>query len=232
MNKKGAEMTVGTIIVIVLALIVLVILIFGFSTGWGTLWDNLKNLIGGGVNVQTIVRACQIACTTNAEYDYCSLPRNVNFGKDSGISGIDASGKISLNCEQLEDPKYRTDLSCPSVTCTAVTAGKTCTEVVVSVKAPGHADWLPQANTDCPVEKKDVTSQVTDTQDKADHQGKKCCAFKKTCVDDFRGQWRDNRQPSAPCEAGETAVSRNTADFYLENKPTTSYCCVRPATTP
>jgi len=49
MNKAGAEMTIGTIIVIILALVVLVVLIYGFTTGWGNLWDKLTGYGGGNV---------------------------------------------------------------------------------------------------------------------------------------------------------------------------------------
>ena len=58
-NKKGAEMTIGTIIIIILALVVLVILVYGFSTGWTNLWEKITAFGGGKTNVQTIVQACQ-----------------------------------------------------------------------------------------------------------------------------------------------------------------------------
>ena len=80
MNKKGAEMTIGTIIIIVLALVVLVILVYGFSTGWSNLWGKITGFGGGEVNVQSVVQSCQLACTTGSRYDYCTLERTVIFG--------------------------------------------------------------------------------------------------------------------------------------------------------
>ncbi|MGV8152383.1 MAG: hypothetical protein ACP5OG_04830 [Candidatus Nanoarchaeia archaeon] len=81
MNKKGAEMTIGTIIVIILALLVLVVLIYGFTTGWGDLWGKMKNYFGFGskVNIDEIKTACTLACTTNAEYAFCTQTRQVVF---------------------------------------------------------------------------------------------------------------------------------------------------------
>lgn len=77
MNKKGAEMTVGTIIIIVLALIVLVVLVVGFTGGWTNLWGRISNFFGGGSNVDSIVQACQVACTTNQKYEFCDRMRTI-----------------------------------------------------------------------------------------------------------------------------------------------------------
>ena len=77
MNKKGAEMTIGTIIIIVLALVVLVVLVYGFSTGWSNLWEKITGFGGGKVNVQSVVQSCQLACTTGSTYDYCTKTRKL-----------------------------------------------------------------------------------------------------------------------------------------------------------
>ena len=87
LNKKGAEMTIGTIIIIVLALVVLVVLIVGFTGGWTNLWDKIKAFFGGGDNVGTMVTACQTACASNLQYDYCSKERVLKFGDKSDRDG-------------------------------------------------------------------------------------------------------------------------------------------------
>jgi len=87
-NKKGAEMTIGTIIIIILALVVLVFLIFGFTQGWGNLRDKLFNWGGGQSNVQTIVQACSIACSTQSAYDYNTLTREVKFSATDSVTGV------------------------------------------------------------------------------------------------------------------------------------------------
>src|SRR3989344_5717493 len=93
MNKKGAEMTIGTIVMIILALVVLVVLIFGFTSGWGNLWNNIVGFGGGQGNVQTVVQACQVACSTSGPYDYCTRERSVVFTKGANAE--------SLKCSQL-----------------------------------------------------------------------------------------------------------------------------------
>jgi hypothetical protein len=100
-NKRGAEMTIGTIIIIILALVVLVILIYGFSTGWSNLWEKITAFGGGKTNVQTIVQSCQLACTTSSQYDYCTKTSKVIFTNDkTDPAGIAMNGKY--NCKGLE----------------------------------------------------------------------------------------------------------------------------------
>ena len=66
-GKKGQQLTLGTIILIILGVAVLIFLIFGFTTGWKNLFDKITNFGGGDANVDTIAQACEIACSTNAE---------------------------------------------------------------------------------------------------------------------------------------------------------------------
>lgn len=82
MNRRAAEMTIGTIVIIILAIVVLVVLVYGFTVGWGNLFNQLTGLGGGNVNVQTVVQGCQIACSTQASFDFCQLKRNVVFTED------------------------------------------------------------------------------------------------------------------------------------------------------
>lgn len=80
MKKKGQQMTLSTIIVIVLGIAVLVFLIFGFSTGWGNLWDKITQYGGGGANVDTVIKACAYACSSNSVDAFCRVSRTVNYG--------------------------------------------------------------------------------------------------------------------------------------------------------
>jgi len=99
MEKKASEVTIGTIIFIILGLIVLVILIYGFSTGWTNLWEKITGITGGEENVQTIVQSCEIACATQSMYDYCTKVRTIRF-KESEISYT-----ITGTCNDLEEKK-------------------------------------------------------------------------------------------------------------------------------
>ncbi len=78
-NKKGQQMTLGTIVAIVLGLVVLVFLIYGFSTGWGNLWDRVTILGAGDVNVDALSTACTAVCLQENQQAYCLQTRKVTL---------------------------------------------------------------------------------------------------------------------------------------------------------
>jgi hypothetical protein len=122
-GKKGAEMTIGTIIIIILALVVLVVIIYGFNTGWGNLWDKLTSFGPGKENVQTIVDSCNLACSTGSQYDYCKL-RDVKFKSGNDIYTVSKSCKnleleITATLNGKPDAKLNAGLSCPAISCPA-----------------------------------------------------------------------------------------------------------------
>jgi hypothetical protein len=113
MNKTGQQMTLGTIIAIVLGIAVLVFLIFGFSTGWNNLWDKIGNLGGGSANVDAVIQGCAVACSSNSIDAFCRQTRKVNYGDntwDEGscyalLNGADVKAEIgtcSLDCSGVE----------------------------------------------------------------------------------------------------------------------------------
>ena len=107
-NKKGQELSTNAIILIVLGVLVLVLLILGFTIGWDRILPFIKTN-----NVQNVVAACETACSTSAQYDYCNAPKEVNNGVDK---------KISSTCLELSTKadysKYGIK-ACPSIACPA-----------------------------------------------------------------------------------------------------------------
>jgi|ETN02SMinimDraft_4_1059925.scaffolds.fasta_scaffold78742_2 hypothetical protein len=84
-GKRGQELSVGTIILIVLGIAILVFLIWGFSVGWGNFFERISAFTGGGSNVDTLIQACTLSCSSQSQYDFCTLQRTVNLG--NGIKG-------------------------------------------------------------------------------------------------------------------------------------------------
>ncbi|MCD4771421.1 hypothetical protein K8R30_03315 [archaeon] len=122
MDKRGQEMALGTIITIVLGIAVLVFLIFGFSTGWNNLWSKVTSFGGTDNNVNTIVQACALRCSTGDTYGFCQEERTVKYGK--GVKAWDGTA-ISEDvesspgtCKDMTDstkyPGVNVD-SCPSL---------------------------------------------------------------------------------------------------------------------
>lgn len=108
MNKRGAELTIGTLVIIVLAVIVLVVLVVGFTSGWGNLWANISAFFGGGVNLDTQVAACNTACLTKSTNAFCSQKRDVKasdnvFNKEKATDGTTISPTNELNDKACKD---------------------------------------------------------------------------------------------------------------------------------
>lgn len=89
-NKRGQGMSTSTIILLILGLIILVVLILGFTLGW----QNFAPWLSSN-NVDKIVTACGVACSTDSQYDFCSVLREVRDGTNE---------KFDATCFQLSDP--------------------------------------------------------------------------------------------------------------------------------
>ncbi len=74
-NKRGQGLSTNAIILIVLGVIVLVILMLGFTIGWEKFapWISKDN-------VDTVVNQCQLACSTQSVYNFCSKERELKAG--------------------------------------------------------------------------------------------------------------------------------------------------------
>jgi len=98
-NKRGSEMTIGTIIAIALGVFLLVFLIYGFSTQWNSFRGVLDPLSGSDSNVDNIARGCEVACASNNIHAYCNEIRTLNVGKGNCI----IADEIKVKTESNED---------------------------------------------------------------------------------------------------------------------------------
>ncbi len=115
-SKHSAEMTVGTLVIIVLAIIVLVVVALGFGTGWSNLWQRIVGYFGGGVNVDSVKQACEYSCVTKASYDYCCVAKEVVFEKGKPKEKITCKSdesRIGLTpCQEFDCADICEDLIC------------------------------------------------------------------------------------------------------------------------
>lgn len=111
-NKKGAEFTISTLVVIVLAIIVLVVVVLGFGTGWSNLWNQISSYSSPS-NVDTIKQACSLACSSQSAFDYCCVVRNVRFDRGGDVT--------PSTCRDAVIKPVACDLTCDvAVTCASV----------------------------------------------------------------------------------------------------------------
>ena len=74
-NKKGLELAISTIILLILGIFVLVGLISILVMGWG----NFKMYIGAilGSDIAQAKKMCNIQCNLDNNYDYCCEDKEV-----------------------------------------------------------------------------------------------------------------------------------------------------------
>ncbi len=102
-SKKAQNLSITTIILIILGVVVLVVLIIGFTKGWGSVKGFFT---GGGSETQQIVSQCSIACATENKAGWCTTTRTI---KD----------QTAKNCSALADltgNPYGID-KCPAISC-------------------------------------------------------------------------------------------------------------------
>ena len=85
-SKRGQELSIGTLILIVLGIIVLVLLVLGFSIGWKNLFGKIG--IVSGSDLSTMVAACEVAVSSQATATYCEF-KKVRIGDED----------LDINCE-------------------------------------------------------------------------------------------------------------------------------------
>ena len=161
MNKRGQELSVTAIILIVIGVLVLVMLIIGFTVGWSKIipWIQPSN------NVKEIADSCKLACSTQNIYDYCTYKRTLHIEQTISAQTTPIKtfeDKIAYSCQEL--------LAAPGLgiqDCSTI-CPKTC--IMLS------GAWQTKV---CDTNTlQDITLSVTDTADKAANQGKYCCKAK------------------------------------------------------
>tara|TARA_Y100000034_G_scaffold125376_1_gene174810 strand:+ start:212 stop:517 length:306 start_codon:yes stop_codon:yes gene_type:complete len=99
-NKRGLQLAISTIILLILGIIILVGLVTILVMGWG----NFKTQIGAilGSETSQARKTCKIQCGLDNNYDYCC--------EDKEIDGVGST------C-QSEILKTECVLDCSAVTC-------------------------------------------------------------------------------------------------------------------
>lgn len=98
-NKRGLELAIGTVVIIVLAVLVLIALLVIFDRQTGIFSDFLANLMGK-TNVDTLVTSCNALATQNSVYEYCCVEKKVKYKADGKII------EEELTCKELEDKSF------------------------------------------------------------------------------------------------------------------------------
>ena len=111
LNKKAQDLSIGTLILIVLGIVVLVLLILGFSLGWSNLWEKI-NIFQGGSSLESVIQACNIAVASNSQYINCqdsrissSLSGQIQCTRESADAGSWYCSVLNANKQITSDTK-------------------------------------------------------------------------------------------------------------------------------
>ena len=119
MDKRGQELSVGTLILIVLGIVLLVLLILGFSLGWSNLWEKI-NIFGGSTSLDSVVQKCNLAVASSSVASYCDSFSQITFdGKkqyvnceysklslDKKLTCSGATSRFEQKCTELVKEKF------------------------------------------------------------------------------------------------------------------------------
>lgn len=118
-NKKGDEFLVRILVVIVVALVVLVIVALAFTGGFEKIWQGISAYFSS-VNLDRVKDACNVACTSKAQYDYCCLKRDITFVNGDKKDSWTYSGVNAKTCYEYTKifPMYQcAEFSCLDYGC-------------------------------------------------------------------------------------------------------------------
>ena len=68
-NKKGMQLAISTLILLILGIIVLIGLVTILVMGWGDFKDNIKLFLGS--ETASARKQCKIQCGLDNDFDYC-----------------------------------------------------------------------------------------------------------------------------------------------------------------
>lgn len=180
MNKKAQNLSVTTIVIIVLAVIVLVVLVLGFTGGWGNLWGRMKGFLGGGPNINSIVQACNVACTTQSKYDFCVTERRVILEDKKKITGWSCYELPVLYTDELSDIGSCDDIEC-DLACDEDIGWNGIWMAEGSCESRGRDEpklverfFITEKNKDAKVAK-EIFSEYISEEDKAGNEANECC---------------------------------------------------------
>lgn len=97
-NKKGFELAISTLILIVLGILVLIALILAFTGGWQKFLNTIKGYSGS--EIDSVVKICQNQCSMEQSYSFCCEDKQL---KGEKIKCLDdrLDVECEINCENV-----------------------------------------------------------------------------------------------------------------------------------
>lgn len=101
-NKKGAETTIGTIVIVILAVLVLIVVVAGFTMGWNNLWAKINIFTPRGESLDAVAVKCDALCLTNQKVSYCCEDQTIkDIGKKKCVDLKEEKPGL-IKCETIK----------------------------------------------------------------------------------------------------------------------------------
>ncbi|MBM3246941.1 hypothetical protein FJZ17_00145 [Candidatus Pacearchaeota archaeon] len=100
-GKKGVELALNTIILIVLAIIVLVALVLLFNRSSGSFGEKMDSFFTSS-NVDSVVSQCDTLGEQERKYEFCCVNRTVKLSK---------SEKLELTCSLASEKSWGSSIN-------------------------------------------------------------------------------------------------------------------------
>ncbi|MAH06826.1 hypothetical protein CMI38_01085 [Candidatus Pacearchaeota archaeon] len=110
MNKKGMEMAINTVVILVLAIVVLVFLVLFFTNSSGEFAGRVKSYFSYS-NVDRIVEQCNLLVDLDRGYTYCCEKNEVRFFSDG------ERDESLMSCGEMVERFGVEKMGCEGVSC-------------------------------------------------------------------------------------------------------------------
>ncbi len=112
MDKKGFELAIGTVVIMILAAMLLLFFVLFFTAGSSDFIGKIKSYFSYS-NIDSVVKGCNILVDSDSEYSYCCEKKDVKYYNE----GEKAEGEFS--CLELFEKNIGdvNELDCGGVGC-------------------------------------------------------------------------------------------------------------------
>ena len=97
-DKRGLELTINTMILIVLGVLILIALILAFTGAWGKFVNTIRGYSGS--EIDNLTKLCQSQCDLDNKNSYCCEEKNL---KEEKITCQDERlyHECEINCQDI-----------------------------------------------------------------------------------------------------------------------------------
>lgn len=98
-NKKGLQLSLETILLMILVVFAVSMLFLFFSGNFKGLFDRITDF-GGHSNVDSVIASCNLLVNSELTYSFCCEKKEVRYEKEEGGEQVDKTEEYT--CDELD----------------------------------------------------------------------------------------------------------------------------------